>query len=555
MDEISKFIVEIDRLQVSNKKDFLTIQRDFARGTDRSFFTNDKLLESYHKLVSKKIIKSSETLERLLTLKSTRSNSGIVVISVLTKPYECPGKCLYCPSEADMPKSYLAKEPAVMRAITCKFDPYLQVESRLRALKAVGHSTDKINIRIVGGTWSYYPASYQSWFVRRLFQAANVSSHESIVASHEKNYEILKQVQDDRKNGLENLQRENETAAHRIVEISVETRQDYIDKKEIIRLRKFGVTKVELGVQSIYDDVLEINKRGNNTQDTIDATKMLKAAGFKVSYQMMLNLPGSNARRDVAMFKELFANPDYQPDHLKIYPLALVKEAPVYKLYQQGKFKPYTKEELIEVIKEIKQFIPYYTRIERVIRDIPAEYIVEGGAMVSNLRQEVLKVMEQENLKCKCIRCREVKATFEKDEPFQLFHTKYESSVGAEYFLSVESSDRSKLYSMCRLTLPNDTHEVAFRVLKNTAIVREIHTYGPQMSIGQNRIDAAQHQGFGKMLMAEAERIAQEDGKYNKIAVIAGIGVREYFRKLGYVLAQGYMTKNLSSINTKYDKN
>ncbi|MEI6499212.1 MAG: tRNA uridine(34) 5-carboxymethylaminomethyl modification radical SAM/GNAT enzyme Elp3 [bacterium] len=530
INEISKFIIELDRLKISSKKDFLSKQRDFARGTDRAFFTNDKLLQAYHKLVSNKIIQSSEAIEHLLTLKLTRSNSGIVVTSVLTKPYACPGKCLYCPSEADMPKSYLAKEPAVMRAITCKFDPYLQVKSRLRALTSVGHNTDKVNIRIVGGTWSYYPVAYQNWFVRRLFEAANEDA----------NFEI-KELKD-----LISLQTKNETAKHRVVEISAQTRQEYINDQEIIRLRKLSVTKVELGVQSIYDKVLLFNKRGNLTIDTINATKMLKRAGFKVSYQMMLNLPESNMQTDVEIFKELFENPDYQPDHLKIYPLALVKEAPVYNLYKKGGFKPYTKEELIEVIKKIKQYIPYYARVERVIRDIPAEYIVEGGAKVSNLRQEIGLSMAKEGAKCNCIRCREVKGTFDKNENYQLFHTKYESSAGTEYFLSIESDERKKLYSMLRLTLPNIDTKPVFSILNHSALVREIHTYGPQMSIGQTRLDAPQHQGFGKMLMKEAEKIAKADGRYDKIAVIAGIGVREYFRKLGYTLKETYMVKRLN---------
>ncbi len=528
--DISNFILALYKRKISSKRDFLACQRDFCRGTEKSFFTNDKLLEAYHNLLSNKIITHSFQIEKLLTLKETRSLSGIVVISVLTKSFPCPGKCLYCPSQINVPKSYLANEPAVMRAITCKIDPFTQVTSRLKALKAVGHATDKINIRIIGGTWSSYPKQYQTWFVKSLFAAANKDQNNELrIVNNGKTIQQLQYI--------------NETAGHRIVEISVETRQDYIDKKEIIRLRELGVTKVELGVQSIYDKVLQFNHRGNLNIDTISATRLLKLAGFKVSYQMMLNLPKSDAKMDVEMFEKLFSDPDFMPDHLKIYPLALVKEAPIYELYKQGQFKPYTKEELIGIIKNIKKYIPYYCRVERVIRDIPAEYIVEGGSKVSNLRQEIQLQMDKEGLSCNCIRCREVRATYDADEKEQLFCLEYESSAGKEYFLSIESPERKKLYSMLRLTIPNEFENISFKTLKNAAIVREIHTYGPQVAIRQFREDAVQHKGFGKKLLAEAERIAKTEPQIEKMAVIAGVGVREYFKKQGYVLEETYMIK------------
>lgn len=494
--------------------------------------TNDKILEAYHNLLSNKIIKRDLSLEKILTLKNTRSLSGIVVISVLTKSYECPGKCIYCPTEKDIPKSYFSNEPAVMRAIMCKYDPYLQTQSRLKALDAVGHATDKINIRIIGGTWSYYPKSYQTWFIKRIFEAANEMGGKRKVEGRK----------------IDELQRVNEMAGHRIVEISVETRQDYINKAEIRRLRWLGVTKVELGVQSIYDKVLKFNNRGNTDLDTIKATALLKDAGFKVSYQMMLNLPSSNSDLDISMFKTMFNDSRYQPDHLKIYPMALVRESGAYSLYEKGEYKPDTKEQLVDLICKIKEHIPYYCRIERVIRDIPADSIVEGGSKVSNLRQEVEIALVKNGKKCHCVRCREVKAGFDKSTEWKLFREDYDSADGKDIFLSIESLDRSQLYSMIRLRIPSQYYSKNkhfIKTLDNSTIIREIHTYGPQVKIGQKSDQAAQHQGFGKMLVAKAEQITREEFELNKIAVIAGVGVRKFFANQGYVLEYTYMVKQL----------
>jgi len=381
-------------------------------------------------------------------------------------------------------------------------------------------------------------------------------------------------------------QTQNETAEHRIVEISIETRQDFIDEKEIEHLRTLGVTKVELGVQSIYDDILKLNHRGHTVKETIEATKLLKNAGFKVSYQMMLNLYGSNISRDKKMFEELFQNPDFKPDHLKIYPLALVKNSKLYKLYQKHQFKPYTKEQLIKLLTNIKKEIPYYCRIERIIRDIPAESIVEGGTKFSNMRQ----ILQKEKVFCKCIRCREVK---DKDELIKLkvhkvyqveenlaslegksgslahrkmystahiertsfsdkradiylFKEVYSASGGKEIFLSIENYDRTKLFSLLRLRIPSQILENKkhfLPILQDSAIIREIHTYGQQIKIDKTG-NAAQHKGLGKYLIEEAENITNHFG-LKKITVIAGVGVRGYFRKLGYNLTNNYMIKYL----------
>ena len=479
--------------------------------------SNIELLKVYHKLVKNKSISRSLKIENLLRTRPIRSLSGIVNISVLTKPYPCPGKCVYCPNQKGVPKSYLSNEPAVMRAILNKYDPFKQVKMRLQALKNAGHPTDKIELRVIGGTWSFYPEKYQTWFIKQCFEACNGRRNNKTMVV---------------------ILRRNERAPHRIVGLSIETRPDFITKKEIKRLRELGVTRAELGVQSIYDDVLKLNKRGHGVEATLKATKLLKDAGFKVCYQMMPNLPGSNPSRDLRMFKELFSKPGFQPDLLKIYPTALLKEAPLYKWWKAGKYKPYTTHQLINLVKSIKKIVPYYVRIQRILRDIPSQSIVSGPAKISNLRQVIAG-----QVKCKCIRCREVRGNYNPKEKLYLFRQNYPASGGKEIFLSFEDKNRQKLYSLLRLRLTS----------QNTAIIREVHTYGQQLPISREPFSAIspQHKGLGKKLIKEAEKITEKEFGLSQIAVISGVGVRGYYRDLGYKLKNTYVSKNLRLNNSK----
>lgn len=504
--------------------------------------SNIQLLKAYHKLVRNKRIspppKFGEGLENLLKTRPIRSLSGIVNVSVLTKPYPCPGKCLYCPLEKGIPKSYLSGEPAVERAKKLKYDPYLQVKKRLEMLKQEGHPIDKIELRIVGGTWSYYPKQYQVWFIKRCFDACN--NKNSKLKTKNSKQQLKTKI-------LENVQRINERAKHRIIGISVETRPDFINISEIKWLRELGVTMVELGVQSIYDDVLKLNLRGHRVKETILATKLLKDAGFKVLYQMMPNLPGSDLKKDEKMFEELFKNPDFQPDYLKIYPCAVLKEAPLYSWWKRGKCRPYSKEKLFGLIKKIKKKFPYYVRIQRITRDIPSSFIVAGGAKISNLRQIIQKDIEREGWRCKCIRCREIRGEYIPREKVCLFREEYEASDGKELFLSFENKNREKLYSLLRLRIPSFTPKMVencsrpiFPVLGETAIIREVQTFGEVVPIGVKKI-APQHRGLGKKLVKEAEKIVKKEFNLNRVAVISGIGARRYFRELGYKLKNSYM--------------
>ncbi len=571
---INEYIINqlFKKIPVKNQNEyFLKLKRKASKKFGLQNPTNIEILEVYREMVKNKKIKPNENIENLLITKNIRTLSGVAVIAVLTKPYACPGTCVYCPTEKDMPKSYLSNEPAVMRAILTDFHPYKQVAARIKSLEATGHKTDKIELIIMGGTFSYFPKQYQTWFVKECFRACNEIDRRNSprpllqrgsttppfakgageISSQYANHTLLQ------------LQKANEKSKHRIIGLTLETRPDYIDTKEIINMRKLGATRVELGVQSIYDDILKLSKRGHSVATTIEATKLLKEAGFKINYHLMPNLPGSNYKKDLEMFKELFSNPDFQPDMLKIYPCVVVKDSSIYKWWKNGKYKPYSDKKLLELLTEIKKIIPYYVRIARLIRDIPTTSIVAGNK-VSNLRQVLKKKSEEEGWRCKCIRCREIRNKFAASKNLKLFRQDYNASDGREIFLSFEDSKRKNLYSLLRLRINYGVHSsecILRQAQDNTyrlkpelqAIIREVHTYGKMLPIKSKDKKSPQHIGLGKKLILEAEKITQEEFNLKKIAVISGIGVRNYYRKLGYRLEDGYMTKKLNTkLNTDY---
>ncbi len=490
---------------------------------------NVELLQVYHNLLKDKRIKRNKSLEILLRKRPVRSLSGVAVVSVLTKPYPCPGNCIFCPSEKELPKSYLKGEPAAERALKLNFDPFLQVKKRIESLQKQGHPTDKIEIRIIGATFSYYPKNYKIDFFANLFAAAN----------------NRKKKKKSEKKDLELEQTINEKAKNRVVGISIETRPDFITEEEILLMRDLGVTMVELGVQTVFDEVLEKCKRGHSAKASIRATKMLKDSGLKVLYQMMPNLPGSNLDKDLESFKEIFQNPNYKPDWLKIYPCLVCKGSELYRIWKQGNFKPYSNKELIELLIKIKKTIPRWVRLARLFRDIPSPRI-EAGSTISNMREVIQKRMKEEGIACRCIRCREIKENYNSEEKIFFFKEEYSASDGKEIFLSFESEDRAKLFAFLRLRIPSQikSEEKHFiTALENSVIIRELHTYGQQVPLKDIEF-APQHKGLGKKLIKEAERIAN-DLEVPKITVISGIGVREYYKKLGYKLKKSYMVKDL----------
>ncbi len=526
MDVYQSIIKKLIKRRVKTPNGLAKVKREIAKRFKVSCPSNIQLLKEYHKLLGKKRIKRNSQLERLLRKRPIRTLSGVAVVSLLTKPYPCPGKCIFCPTEKGLPKSYLRGEPAAERAFKLKFDPFSQVEKRIESLKNQGHPTDKIEIRVIGATFSVYPKDYKIWLFANLFAAANQR----------------KKLEKANLKDLKKEQRVNEKTENRIVGISIETRPDFLNKKEIPLMRELGITMVELGVQTVFDEVLKKCQRGHGIKEIISATKLLKDTGFKIMYQMMPNLPGSNLEKDFQVFKEIFENENYKPDWLKIYPCLVCKGAKLYKIWKRGEFKPYSDKELLELLIKVKKIVPYWVRIARLFRDIPVPKI-EAGSKISNLREVIQEEMEKGKLKCKCIRCREVREKYNPKEKIYLFREDYQASKEKEIFLSFENKKRTKLFAFSRLRLPSQKKRL-LPVLENSVIVRELHTYGQMITLGSKSL-APQHKGLGKKLMKEAEKITKKDFKLSKIAVISGVGAREYYRKLKYKLEDEYMVKKI----------
>ncbi|MFA6594140.1 MAG: tRNA uridine(34) 5-carboxymethylaminomethyl modification radical SAM/GNAT enzyme Elp3 [Candidatus Buchananbacteria bacterium] len=526
--QLEKIVRQIVKVNPLSEKELFNVARHAAGEMKLPPSEKSQLLEQYRRLVKTGKIKPNKKLERLLTKRAVRTLSGVAVISVLTKPQSCPGSCLFCPTEKNMPKSYLSNEPAVMRAILNGFDPYRQTAMRLKALEANGHNTEKIELIVMGGTWSHHSPQYQNWFIKRCLEALNGRPAGNLAAA----------------------QKKNETAKHRCIGLTLETRPDYVTPQEILRLRALGCTRVELGVQHTADGILKLNRRGHTAKQSVEAIELLKNAGFKINLHLMPNLYGSTPAKDLAMFKKIFTDGDYMPDMVKIYPCVVNKNADLYKLYRQGKYKPYTDKQLLNLLIKVKKITPPWVRITRLIRDIPEESIVAGNK-ITNLRQLINEQAGQNGWSCRCIRCREIGhqtadglllATDGKKK--KLIARKYRAGGGTEYFLSFESPDEKILYAFLRLRLPAGSRQKAPTELSGAALIRELHTYGQALKLGGK--SQVQHLGLGKKLLTEAERIARRTG-YKKIAVISGIGVREYYKKLNYELTGTYMVKNLTN--------
>ncbi len=454
--------------------------------------------------------------------KPVRSISGVTPLAVVIKPRPCPhGSCIYCPT-LGVPKSYTPESPAIIRARQLNYDAYKQVKARLKILKLMKHQTDKIELIIIGGTFLAYPIQYQYNFIKRCYDAFNCKKAKT----------------------LEEAKTINENAKHRVVALCIETRPDYAKQQHIKRMLDFGTTRVELGVQTIYNNIYRLINRGHTLKEVIEATRLLKDSGFKLGYHIMPGLPGSNIKKDIAMFKKLFNDERFRPDQLKIYPTQVIKGSILEQWYWQGKYKPYSKQELIELLTRYYALTPRYCRIMRVMREIPKQWLTAGVINI-NLRQEVEKVIEEMQLNIKEIRYREIGHCLMKGKKPQgrlrLKITKYKASKGIEYFLEVVS-DNDVLFGLLRLRFP---FKPFIQELENAAIVRELHVYGKAIEIGKtaNAEQIAQHKGIGKMLMKKAEEIAKQ--KYDKIAVISGVGVRNYYRALGYELGKWFMIKKI----------
>ncbi len=551
-----KIILSAVRNLPENEAEFNALKRNFIGKNKGATALPSKtaLLTAYHKLQRAKSIKKNPKLEKILTRRSVRTLSGVTIITSLVKPYPCPGACVYCPLDVRMPKSYLSEEPAAARALALKFDPYKQMVKRLEALENNGHPTDKVELIVKGGTWNAYPLQYQYWFILESFRAANGKSP---LGRGRGGLAMLKKE-------LIRQQKLNEKSVHRIIGITLETRPDSINEKTLWQMREQGCTRIELGVQHTDEKILALVKRGHTVEQVKSAMELAKNFGFKVDFHLMPQLPGATPEKDLAMLNEIFENPAFRPDMIKIYPCSVVKGSELYQWFQAGKFHTYPVEELVAILKKFKSLVPRYARISRLIRDIPGQ-LIETGNKITNLRQVIQSEMKAEGTFCRCLRCREaghVNIKNIKDLSPVLFIEKYEASRGTEYFLSFEDKKRQVVFAFCRLRICDrplsnsllcegerdatlaSTEERAGRGLAYSAFVRELHTYGQLISIGKYDKASSQHQGLGKKLLKEAEKIAKKNN-CEELSVISGVGVRDYYRGLGYRLQRTYMVKKM----------
>lgn len=526
-------------------------------------------------------------LSSWMILKSMRSRSGVLVSTIVLKPsaFSCPKKCAYCPTETDLngnftqPKSYLSSEPAMLRALQYKFDVRGQIWDRIVAYIKTGNITNldkgiayKLEIIVSGGTWESYPLAYRNTVMQEIYWAANIFNKERPILSLEEEIKI------------------NETEQFRIIGLTIETRPDFINVTAIKDYRRCGVTRIQIGVQHYDDNILELIKRDCTTADTIKAIRMLKECGFKVVCHLMPDLPGSSPELDRMMLMRSIVDSDLQFDDVKIYPTAICKSndpniivtSDINTWYEEGSYKPYAETDLrplINILKEYKQMIQPWVRIQRLVRDIPRPSIEAGYNKMSNLRQMIQDEMKKENIQCNCIRCMEVDDR--KVNSPVLVVRKYIASEGIEYFISYESykklgwnytyyiisnffstmfcrkklywnsmKNRDAIFGFCRLRIDKNPGGGYIKELDNCAMIREVHVYGSSLGINMKTADmGSQHKGYGQKLVAVAEEIALSHN-INKVAVIAGVGTREYYKnKCGYTLEGSYMIKNIKNIN------
>ncbi|MBU4284342.1 MAG: tRNA uridine(34) 5-carboxymethylaminomethyl modification radical SAM/GNAT enzyme Elp3 [Nanoarchaeota archaeon] len=519
-------------------------------------------------------VKDRKLLKHLIT-KPTRTISGVAVCAIMTKPIKCPhGKCAICPGGpksffGNMPQSYTGKEPAARRAIRNNFDPYLQVMNRLEQYIMTGHVPDKIELIIMGGTFPSFKKTYQDYFIKYALKAMNDFSkiffrnEELDLVKFKTFFEMPGNFQDDArvnrikkkllilknktKTTLEKEQKKNESSKIRCVGLTIETRPDFAKQKHANQMLRLGATRVELGVQTVYDNVLNKIERGHSVQDSVNSTKSLKDTGFKINYHMMIGLPGSDRKKDINSFKEIFSDQSFRPDMLKIYPCMVLKGTKLYRLWKNKKYKPVTTKKAVEIITEIKRFVPPYVRIMRVQRDIPT-YLTEAGVDKTNLRQYIEKELKEKGIKCNCIRCREIGHKLKKEKinskNIKLKFLEYNASNGKEFFISYEDAKNNALIGFCRMRFPSQS--LRKEITGKSALIRELHVFGSAISIGKK--GNIQHAGYGKKLLKKAEDISRKNKK-NKIVAISGIGVRNYYRRLGYKKHGPYMVKYLNNGN------
>ena len=457
----------------------------------------------------------------VLKSKPVRTLSGVTVVALMTKPFDCPhGVCLFCPggTRVNTPQSYTGFEPAARRARMNSYDPYLQTQARLKHYLFMGYTPQKVEIIVIGGTFTTLPKDYRDNYILQIYRALNDFPDSN--SQYNTDLEMQKRI--------------NETSRIRCVTFAVETKPERCGENEIKELLDYGVTRVEMGVQSVYDDVLKRNNRGHSINDVKVATRELRNAAFKVDHHIMLNLPFSDIDKDRETIRRIYTDESLKPDAIKIYPTLVIKGTGLYKMWLDGKHKAYSLDDVVNLIAEAEMNAPRWLRIMRIERDIPSN-LIEGGIKITNLRQLVFSRIMELGKKPNDIRSREIGHVPLVREPnLKLKRVDYRAAGGDELFLSMDDTANDALVGFLRLRLVDAAQE---------ALVRELHVYGEQKPL-ESREDAGfQHKGIGRELLKEAERITSKEYSRHKIRVISGVGVREYYRKEGYKLENDYMVK------------
>lgn len=502
----------------------------------KGFYSKADLIAGYRHLIDEGDLEPDPLIMQRIRMKPMRTQSGVAPVTVLTAPAGCPGKCIFCPDDWRMPKSYIYDEPGCQRAERDGFDPYRQTLGRIRAFESIGHNADKVELLILGGTWSAYGHDYQEWFIRRCYDAMN--------AAGDPDYQPAAT--------LEEAQAINANAQHRNVGLVIETRPDWVTPDEIRRLRRYGVTKVQIGVQSLDDEILEQNKRGHAVAEVRDALGLLRTAGFKLHLHWMPNLFGATPDKDRADFARFFDDPAIRPDELKIYPCSLIAGTELYDRWQAGEYHPYTEQELVDLLADIKPTIPPYTRVNRLFRDIPAHHI-KAGVKLGNLREVVHAEMARRGTRCGCIRCHEIKQRSVRPDELTLRTYTYTTDQTEEHFLYLvtqpesagsENTEPGLIAGFLRLSLPHSAQAGSRAFLPEIAdhaMIREVHVYGPALNLGTSETGQPQHAGLGSQLLDAARAISRAAG-FQHISVIAATGTRAYYAARGFAQGELYMT-------------
>lgn len=473
-----------------------------------------------------------ESVRQVLTRKKVRTLSGVSVVAVMTEPRPCPhGRCSYCPGgpAENVPQSYTGFEPAAMRGIQHRYEPFGQVSSRIDQLRAVGHKVDKVELIVMGGTFPSAPTGYQEWFVKRCLDA--ISGRSSVDLNHAK--------------------RNAEVSAMRNAGITVETRPDWAGEEQVDQMLRMGVTRVELGVQNLYDDIYRLVDRGHTVGAVARAFRVTRDAGLKLVAHMMPGLPGSSFERDLEGFRTLFVDPRFKPDMLKIYPCLVIRGTKLHEAWRRGEYSPLGNEEATGLVAEVKRITPPWVRIMRVQRDIPAN-LIDAGVTAGNLRELARKRLREEGARCRCIRCREVGHRRLVDgvdadpDSVGIYEASHKASGGVEVFVSAEDRETDALIGYLRLRIPSSrAHRPEVRN-GSPSIVRELRVLGPLVPVGMPANDKWQHRGFGEALLHHAEIISREDYDCRKVLVTSALGTKKYYKRSGYRYQGPYMSKRLS---------